>query len=463
MNTFPLKTRFGLYAAGLATLGVVASMMAVRPLIYRIQLAEVDRELESDAGELFRDLENFSDAPNDFRKPVPERFIPLSLRRKVAELRGPEGQLLYSQNLRGGSFAAHPEGFTTVKMMGTPAGGGPKLVPRNTRIGTFVHGFRTLHLGMRLGTIEAMQKNLMHAMLWIAPATGLLVFAGGWLLGRRALRPVTDLTAAAERIDAANPGQRLPLPAARDEIFRLTEVLNRSFDRLQLACEAAARFSADASHQLKTPLAVLRAGLEECRVTGGLSEEQREMAETLLRQTRRLASLVEDLLLLAQADSGRLHLETGPVPLAATLAPLLDDLDAACTSQGLMFSLTMPEDLLVTGDARRIGVIFQNLAENAVKYCAPQGRVAVQARREDVYITVSVENTGTPIPEEKLALVFERFNRAGRGEDVQGHGLGLNIARELARAQGGDVILERSDDSGTCFVLRLPAAQDMVL
>jgi signal transduction histidine kinase len=263
---------------------------------------------------------------------------------------------------------------------------------------------------------------------------------------------------AAERIDAAHPDEHLPLPQAHDEIFRLTQVLNGSFDRLRRAYEAAARFSADASHQLITPLTVLRAGLEECRATGGLSSEPREIAESLLRKTRRLASLVEDLMLLAQADAGRLHLETGPVPLAATLAPLLDDLDAACTSQGLTLSVTMPDDLLVIGDARRIGVIFQNLAENSVKYCAPQGRVTVRAWREDTGICVSVENTGTPISGERRALIFERFNRAGRGEDIQGHGLGLNIARELARAQGGDVMLERSDDSGTCFSFCLRAA-----
>ena len=110
------------------------------------------------------------------------------------------------------------------------------------------------------------------------------------------------------------------------------------------------------------------------------------------------------------------------------------------------------------GDGRRLAVIFQNLAENAVKYSVAGGEVTVDGRRSGEQVVVSVANGGRPIPEEMRECIFERFHRGGRGEDVAGHGLGLNLARELARAQGGDVWLVYSDERGTCFALGLPAA-----
>jgi signal transduction histidine kinase len=295
-------------------------------------------------------------------------------------------------------------------------------------------------------------------LLWTAPLSAVLGFAATWLLGRWALRPVVLLTEAAERIGADRPDERLPVPAARDEIARLTEVLNRSFHRLQSALRAEARFSSDASHQLKTPLAVLRTALEERRGRPETTEPEREEINQLLRQTRRLSSLVEDLLVLAQADAGRLRLEAAPLALPESIAEQLDDLDAQCAARGLALAQEWERGLTGFGDARRLAVIFQNLAENAVKYATAPGTVAVNGRREADRVVISVTNPAPPIPEDVRAPIFERFHRGGRGEDVAGHGLGLNLARVLARAQGGDVWLAHSDETGTCFAFCLPAA-----
>jgi signal transduction histidine kinase len=252
------------------------------------------------------------------------------------------------------------------------------------------------------------------------------------------------------------------MPLANDEIARLTEVLNRSFDRLQKAYQAAARFSSDASHQLKTPVAVLRTALEERRGRPETGLAEREEINQLLGQTRRLSGLVEDLLVLAQADAGRLQLETKSLVLPLALAPQLDDLDALCDTRGLGLSQRWEENMVGWGDGRRLAVIFQNLAENAVKYSVAGGDVTVDGRRSGEQVVVSVSNGGRPIPEEMCERIFERFHRGGRGEDVAGHGLGLNLARELARAQGGDVWLVYSDERGTCFALGLPAAVEPV-
>ena len=299
---------------------------------------------------------------------------------------------------------------------------------------------------------------MQHGFLIALPAVALVVFAGGLLLGRRAVAPVTELTAAAERISTDRPEERLPVPASRDEIGRLSVVLNESFDRLQRAYAAAARFSADASHQLKTPVAVLRAGLEELRACDYLQESDRANVHALHQQTRRLTALIEDLLLLAQADAGRLQLQSAPLDLIPLVTVALDDLVAHGSLSGVQVEHEFPPALHALADSRRVAMILQNLGENAVKYCSENGRVRMGARQENGMAIVTVANTGTPIAESEREDIFARFHRGKMGENVKGHGLGLNIARELARAHGGDLAVTRSDGEWTEFSLRLPAA-----
>ncbi len=448
MKRLPLKAKVSLGAALVTAATVLAAGLATRPIIFRLQLNELDTLLSENAGQLFQGLENFRGAPSDFRKPVAERFVPVSLRGRYLEIEGPEGQVLYrSANLRGTDLTGEPGFLRTVPLFG-----------RQTRIGTFRHGYLTLYMGTRLGTLEEMQAQLLGILLWVVPVSAGAGFLATWLLAHWALLPVVQLTKAAQRIDAEHPDERLPMPLANDEIARLTEVLNRSFERLQKAYQAAARFSSDASHQLKTPLAVLRTALEERRGRPETGLAEREEINQLLGQTRRLSGLVEDLLVLAQADAGRLQIETQALALPLTLAPQLDDLDALCDTRGLGLRQQWEENMVGLGDGRRLAVIFQNLAENAVKYSVAGGEVTVDGRRSGEQVVVSVANGGRPIPEEMRECIFERFHRGGRGEDVAGHGLGLNLARELARAQGGDVWLVYSDERGTCFALGLPAA-----
>jgi len=302
-----------------------------------------------------------------------------------------------------------------------------------------------------------MQEDLRNATLMVAPVMGVLVFGVGWLLGNRALRPVAALSAAAERIDASNPEARLPLLDASSEIAAMTEVLNRSFDRLQRAYASAARFSADASHQLRTPLAVMRAGLDGLMAQPGLPAGVAVELEGLMKQTRRLTTLTSDLLLLAQIDAGRLKLEPAVIDLAELGRAVVDDLEVQAGARRLEVVSELPGMLSALGDARRVAIILQNLGENAVKYAGEGGRIVISGGCGPDGVSVRVANTGAAIPEGHRAHLFDRFYRAASGEDVKGHGLGLNIAQGLARAQNGELELVRSDGEWTEFALRLPA------
>lgn len=445
MRRWPLKIKVGVYAALLTMLTLLAGAVALLTILYYRQLHELDGQLRDNADELVRDLRNFRGAPVNPRHPLSIKFVPVDLRDHFLMLMGPEGQVLYhSPNLQGESIEGKP-GFRTLSVAG-----------QRCRSGSFQIGDFTVHVGMSLTHIEALQRDLRLGLLMTLPLIGVMVFAGGLWLGNRAVGPVAALSAAAESISVENLAERLPMPPADDEIARLTVVLNDAFDRMRASYDAATRFSADASHQLKTPVAVLRAGLESVRDSGHLEPQAREEIDKLLRQVRRLTGLIQDLLLLARTDARRLRIESLPFDLSDLAAEALDDLQALADERLSIEHDFVPE-LLVCADRRHVAMVTQNLVENAAKYTPDGGRVRLTTSCEGGLARFAVANTGPALPEEDREGIFERFRRGSLvGERQSGHGLGLNIARELARAHGGDLELVRSDGEWTEFALTLP-------
>jgi signal transduction histidine kinase len=233
-------------------------------------------------------------------------------------------------------------------------------------------------------------------------------------------------------------------------------VLNGTFDRMRASYAAAARFSADASHQLKTPVAVLRAGLESMRDSQTMAPHEKEEMEILLGQVRRLSGLIQDLLLLARTDAKRLGIDGRPFDLADLAASGLDDLETLAGGR-LHIGHEIQSPLDVFADPAHVAMVVQNLMENAAKYTPDGGSVRVTANHDGQTVRFSVANTGPALPETDREGIFERFRRGSNvGETQSGQGLGLNIARELARAYGGDLVLERSDGQWTEFVFTLP-------
>lgn len=235
--------------------------------------------------------------------------------------------------------------------------------------------------------------------------------------------------------------------------------------RLELTHEElqrSARFSADASHQLKTPVTVMRAGLEELLTRDNLTPDECHEISALIHQTYRLSSLVEDLLLLSRMDAGRLKLDLGTVHLSQLIEAALDDLSALPDELGLRVETEFPPDLLIVGEKRYTAIILQNLLENARKYNRPGGSIRIVARVEGGRVLLTVGNNGRPIAPAAQAHIFERFHRGAMGENVPGYGLGLNLARELARLHRGDLRLARSDESWTEFEVRFELARTKV-
>lgn len=286
----------------------------------------------------------------------------------------------------------------------------------------------------------ALQRRL----LWQFSGAGLLLLLGGFaashFLSVRLSVPVARLAVDSEE--------------NRSQWVRAETALELTGRELQ----QSARFSADASHQLKTPVTVLRAGLEELLAGETITPGIREEVSALIHQTYRITSVIEDLLLLSQMDAGRLQIDFQPVDLAPLIEAWLDDLSALHDQPELKIKTEIPAALKVAGEKRYLSLILQNLLENARKYNRPGGRIHVAARSEGGWAVLTVGNTGRPIPISAQERIFDRFHRGVAAEDVPGHGLGLNLARELVRRHNGDVCLMRSDELWTEFEVRFRLA-----
>lgn len=259
-------------------------------------------------------------------------------------------------------------------------------------------------------------------------------------LARRLARPVEKLASDSEQNLALRRRAEAALETTNEELQR------------------AARFSADASHQLKTPVTVLRLGLEELLKREDLSVEECQELAALIHQTYRLSGLIEDLLLLSRMDAGRLSIEFRPVNLAELIAASLDDLEAMPDERELAVETEVPAELWVTGEKRYLALVLHNLLENARKYNRPGGRIQVRALAQEGEVRLTIGNSGAGISPTARGRIFERFHRANAAENIPGYGLGLNLARELARLHGGDVELLASTEDWTEFRVRFRAA-----
>jgi two-component system, OmpR family, heavy metal sensor histidine kinase CusS len=227
-------------------------------------------------------------------------------------------------------------------------------------------------------------------------------------------------------------------------------------ERLERGHRQAVRFTADASHELKTPLALIAAGLEELLRRRDLAPEVVTALGSLLEDNRRLAAVCQDLLVLSRADAGRLALDRQPHDLRALVEAAVEDARILGEERAITFEIELPTQAGEFVDARYLTRILLNLLSNAVKYNHDRGCVRLELTKEAEQWSLTIGNTGPGIAAEHQGRLFERFFRADYSDATHGHGLGLSLSRELARAHGGELVLLGSDAKWTIFRLTLP-------
>ncbi len=283
----------------------------------------------------------------------------------------------------------------------------------------------------------------------------------GWWLTRRSLAPLSSLARRVERIQADNLHEPLPRTGNGDEIDRLTEAFNEMIARLDQSFQRVHWFTLHASHELKTPLTVMRSELESVAQQAPWSApRQRDTLDSLLDEIQRLAKIVDGLSLLTRADTGQLILKRQPVPLAQLMRESFDDALILAEPQRISVALTECAELRVLGDRHRLRQLLLNLTDNAVKYNHPGGTIRMTLRRVQGWAEISVSNTGPGIPPALQTRVFDRFFRADPAGDraAEGCGLGLSIAQGIAQAHGGTIQARSEPGKETVFVVRLPLA-----
>jgi two-component system OmpR family sensor kinase len=291
------------------------------------------------------------------------------------------------------------------------------------------------------------------------PVAILLAGAVGWLVAGAALRPVERMRIEAEAVSASEPGRRLPLPRARDEVAALGRSLNRMLDRLEAAVERERRFVADASHELRTPLANLKAELDLALRRARSPAELVDALRSASEETDRLSQLAEDLLLLASADGGHLVMRLDDIDASSVVRNTVGSFEGRAAALGVTLEASVEDHIRARLDDVRIRQAVRNLVDNALRQTPSGGRVTVEMSKRAGILSIAVADTGSGFETAYLPLAFEAFSRAdeSRSRAIGGVGLGLAIVRAIARAHGGTVHARNRPEGGAEVVLDLPA------
>ena len=290
-----------------------------------------------------------------------------------------------------------------------------------------------------------------------APLALLLTALGAWLMSSLAMRPVTRLRSTMEAVNQQSLEHRVPVGREDREFKDLINAYNRMLDRLEASFHQATRFSADAAHELRTPLTILQGQIEQAMRVSGDQPIQVQLAQ-MLDEAGRLSSITRKLLMLSQADAGKLALLRTPVDLSAMLQERLADA-TLLELQDVKVSSELAAHAVVQGDAQLLGQVLNNLCGNAFKYTPAGGWVHVQARVASWGVEVIWSNSSAPIKPQARERFFDRFFRgdAAHHRSVDGHGLGLSLARVIARAHGGELTLLPSPQDEVRLRLWLPS------
>jgi heavy metal sensor kinase len=322
----------------------------------------------------------------------------------------------------------------------------------------------TLVILQSLHAQQEMLEEVTATFAWVIPIALLLASGGGYFLARKSLAPVVAMSSQAGRIGAANLHERLAVQNERDELGHLARSFNNLLDRLSQSFERQQRFMADASHELRTPVAILR-GEAEVALSHKVrsTEEYRESLDTLHREAERLTHIVEDLFTLTRADAGQYPIQPRDFYFDELITECVHSARTLALAKKISLNFETAAESPIQADESLLRRMILNLLDNAIKYTSDGGRITVMCSRISDEYALSITDTGAGIPAEMQPRIFERFFRSDKARSHTasdgGAGLGLSISRWIAEAHHGCLELTRSDSTGSIFTAYLPAKQ----
>lgn len=324
------------------------------------------------------------------------------------------------------------------------------------------HGPHVLQVAAPLGTRDRMLSRLTVLLVAILALVTTLTYLGSGWLAKRAVNPVNEIIAQSQEIGGGTINRRISAYADSKEYRGLVEVLNTMLDRLEDAFDAQKRFTADASHELRSPLTALRGELELARRRRRAPEEYERTIDSALEEVERLSRITEDLLTLARSDAGVLVIRPETVVLAGATEEVVARLHTAAVQRDVIIRTELDDRAMVHGDSDLLKRLIWNLVGNAVKFTPAGGQVVVRVDRVDHATRLQVADTGPGIPADAVDHIFERFYQVNQartaGHAHSGTGLGLAIARAIAHLHGAS-ISAMNQNVGAIFTVRFPARQ----
>jgi signal transduction histidine kinase len=279
---------------------------------------------------------------------------------------------------------------------------------------------------------------------------------GGWFIAHRILKPINVICQIAEKISVRDLSQRIPRIDADNELSRLVKVINRMLDRLEKSFYQTSRFTADAAHELQTPLTILQGVLDNAIQQAIQDDQETQLLVTLSDEVQRLKSIVRKLLILAQADVGHLHLRLENVNFSELVSLTVEDVQVIAPH--LIIHQDIMPNVMVKADYDLLNLVIQNLSTNAIKYNTEEGTIVFKLTIEKACALFYMSNTGVPISKKDQANIFNRFFRVdgSHSKRIHGAGLGLSLAREIVISHQGDLMISESSDELTTFLLKIP-------
>jgi heavy metal sensor kinase len=315
---------------------------------------------------------------------------------------------------------------------------------------------------VEVGTSLAASNNVLRGLL-LSLAAGLplltsLAILGGYVLMRRAMKPVQDIIVSAQDITLHNLSRRLPASDTGDEIAEMSKVLNQMIERLDESFQHVTRFTADASHELRTPLTVIHCELEAILRSRTLDTDLREALGSLLDEVVRLVRIVEGLFALSKLDAGQARCERVRFDLAKLAETTAEQMCLLAEEKHIQLTCETREPVEVEGDHSRLKQVIVNLLDNAIKYTPEGGRVSLSVRADKDNALLVVEDDGPGVAEASLPHLFKRFYRAdeAHSRDVEGAGLGLSIVHSICTAHGGSISVSNRVPTGCLVAVQLP-------
>ena len=312
-------------------------------------------------------------------------------------------------------------------------------------------------VGRSTTDIDESLAGLIRTLAIAGPLTLVLAGAGGIFLAQRALKPVDQITRTAHEIEESDLSRRIPVQS-KDELGRLASTLNQMIERLEKAFKRQQRFTSDASHELRTPLAVIQAESTLALNKERTANEYKQSLEIVSNESMLMAKVVDQLLTLARADSGKEQLSFEELDLSELLTGVAAHAEILCRDKGIEFHPDGMETILGSGDRAKLQELFLNLLDNAIRYSPDGGKISLTLRREEEMAVISIVDTGIGISEEDIPHIFERFYRVdkARSRVENGAGLGLAICKYIAEIHGGRIEVISRLGEGSTFSVWLP-------